>query len=302
MITSFEDFCTWLYVVIDDVWREVAPRMHRPGPAPTSCSDSEVITLAIAAECRGWDQETEALAAWRDYPHLFPRLPERSRFNRRRRALQHGIALVRRVVLRLLDVAADRQCAIDSLPIPVVAFHGAPAATREWAVRGAAYGTVGSKQQTIYGYRLVVLITLGGVILDYELVPADAGEAQAGFELLVEQHDLTGVGDKGFISAPLAEELRATRNVHLLTPRRRNQRQQWPPGVERLLTHHRQIIETVNGQLAEQFHIETNHAHSFDGLCARLHTKLAAHTLCLYLNRVLGLPDWLHVKPLAFPS
>ena len=302
MITRFEDFCTWLYVVVDDVWREVAPRLHRPGPAPTTCSDSEVITMAMAAECRGWDQETEALAHWRSYPHLFPRLPERSRFNRRRRALQRGIALLRRVVLRLLDVAADRQCAIDSLPIPVVHFHGAPAATREWAVHGAAYGTIGSKRETIYGYRLVVLVTLGGVILDYELVPADAGEPQAGFELLSEQHDLTAVGDKGFISAPLAEDLRTTRNVRLLTPRRRNQRQQWPPGVERLLNHHRQIIETVNGQLEEQFHIETNHAHSFDGLCARLHTKLAAHTLCLYLNRLLGAADWRHIKPLALAS
>ncbi|NCC33176.1 MAG: hypothetical protein EOM24_14350 [Chloroflexia bacterium] len=62
----------------------------------------------------------------------------------------------------------------------------------------------------------------------------------------------------------------------------------------------RQIIETVNGQLAEQFGLEQNYAHSFWGLCARLYTKLAAHTLCVSLNRQLGNPEWLQIKHLAF--
>ena len=62
----------------------------------------------------------------------------------------------------------------------------------------------------------------------------------------------------------------------------------------------RQIIETVNDQLKEQFQVEVNHAHTFPGLAARLHTKLAAHTLCLYLNRLLGGTDCLQIKTLAF--
>ncbi|HEU5103152.1 MAG TPA: hypothetical protein VFU22_29225 [Roseiflexaceae bacterium] len=41
---------------------------------------------------------------------------------------------------------------------------------------------------------------------------------------------------------------------------------------------------------------------AFWGLCARLYTKLAAHTLCLYLNRLLGNPDRLRIKALAFPN
>jgi hypothetical protein len=75
-----------------------------------------------------------------------------------------------------------------------------------------------------------------------------------------------------------------------------------PPEVEHLINSVRQIIETVNGQLTEQFNIETNHAHTFWGLCTRLHTKLAAHTLCIYLNRLLGNPNFLQVKALAFPN
>jgi hypothetical protein len=88
----------------------------------------------------------------------------------------------------------------------------------------------------------------------------------------------------------------------LITLPRRNQRRQVSPKTRRLVNHIRQIIETVNGQLTEQLHIEINHARSFWGLCARLYTKLAAHTLCIYLNRLLGNPDWLQIKALAFPN
>jgi len=54
--------------------------------------------------------------------------------------------------------------------------------------------------------------------------------------------------------------------------------------------------------LTEQLHLGRHHAHTFRGLCARLYTKLAAHTLCLYLNRLLGAPDCLQIKALAFPA
>jgi hypothetical protein len=33
-----------------------------------------------------------------------------------------------------------------------------------------------------------------------------------------------------------------------------------------------------------------------------LYTKLTAHTLCIALNRLLGNPDWLRIKRLAFPT
>jgi hypothetical protein len=78
-------------------------------------------------------------------------------------------------------------------------------------------------------------------------------------------------------------------------------RRQVSAAYRRLLNQARQIIETVNGQLAAQFQVETNQAHSVQGLWARLYTKLAAPTLCLYLNRVLGNPDFLQIKHLAFP-
>ena len=300
MITSFEDFCTWMYVVIDDLWIDLAPLRQRPGPDPV-CRDSELITLAIVSECRGWATETDAVAAWQDYRHLFPRLPDRPRFNRRRRNLLGAINLLRQVVLRLLDVAQERPCVLDSLPVPVIRFHLAPTAWRDWAAHGAAFGAAAAGKEWIYGYKLHLLLTLGGVILDFLLVPANTGEALAGGELLWEHEDLTASADQGSVSAPLADLLRSERGITLVAQRRVNQRDPLPPPLRRRLNQARQIVETVTGQLTAQFPIKQHHAHSFWGLAARLHTKLAAHTVCIYLNRLLGKADGLQIKALAFP-
>jgi Transposase DDE domain len=301
MIENFDDFCLWMYAMVDDIWRQIAPLFKRPGPV-AECSDSELMTMALVGECRGWDVETDMLSQWREHRDLFPCIPSQSRFNRRRRALMTAFNVIRQTVLRMLDLAADQDCTIDSLPIPVVKFHLAPSASNDWAAHGVDFGKVPSKKQTIFGFKLHLLVTLNGVILDFDLAPASAADLTVGAELLAEHADLTVFGDKGYISAPLAADLLATRGVHLLTLPRRNQKRQLPPAICHLFNAVRQIIETVNGQLTEQFNIQINHAHTVWGLCTRLLTKLTAHTLCLYLNRILGNPDFLHIKALAFPN
>jgi hypothetical protein len=289
-----------MYVLVDDLCKQIAPLFHRPGPAPL-CSDSELLAMALIGECRGWDIETELLSHFGDYRHLFPVQPTQSRFNRRRRQLMRAFQLLRRCLLPLLDLAQDRQCTIDSLPVPVVQFHLVPGSTGDWDVHGAAFGKVTSKKQTIYGYKLHLLVTFSGVILDFHLAPANACDLHVGVELLSEHTDLLVLGDKAYLSAAEAAELRQQRRICLLTLPRCNQKQQLPPGVARAINSARQIIETVNGQLTEQFHVETNHAHTFWGLCTRLLVKLTAHTLCIYLKRLLGNPQWLRIKALAFP-
>ena len=300
MIADFDDFCLWMYVVIDELWQQLAPLFSRPGPAP-ECSDSELITMAIVGQCRGWDRETDLLSQWRERLDLFPHIPERSRFNRRRRNLMHAINCIRQLVVQLLDVAYDRYCTIDSLPVPVVQFHLVPGASQEWAAHDATFGKVVTKKQTIFGYKLHLLITLNGVILDFILAPAHATDLTVGEELLLGHTDRVVIGDKGYISERLATTLAEVNRLVLLTIPRRNQHRQLPKEVARRLNARRQIIETVNGQLTDQLGLARHHAHTFWGLCARLYTKLAAHTLSIYLNRLLGKVDFLQIKHLAFP-
>jgi hypothetical protein len=301
MINNFSDFCLWNYVTVDDVWKQIAPLFDRPGPEPV-CSDSELISMATIGECRGWNLETEMLSQWREYPQLFPNVPTQSRFNRRRRNLMHAFNLIRKVILKSLDLAHDQQCVIDSLPLPVVQFYLVPGSTGDWKAFDATYGKVPSKKQTIFGFKLHLLITLGGVILDFELAPANINDLEVGFEMLCEHTDLSVLGDKAYISVDKAAELFDHNRIRLLTLPRCNQKVQMPAEQRMFLNGVRQLIETVNHQLSEMFQIETNHAHTFWGLCTRLYSKLAAHTLCIYINRMLGKPDFLQIKSLAFPN
>jgi len=302
MITSFEDLCLWTYVLIDDCWHQLAPLDRRPGPKSV-CSDAELITMALIGECKGWHEETVLLSEWNQYRDLFPHQPARTRFNRRRRLLQGAINEVRRLLLVSLDFAQDRQCVIDSLPIPVIRFHLVPKAAKTyWQTHGACFGKVPSKSITIFGYKLYLLVTQNGVILDFVLAPANVMELQAGVELLDEHTDLQVRGDKAFLSAPMQERLLVENRLQVLTVPRANQRVQLPAAHVRAFNAARQIIETVNSQLTEQFGIEVNHAQSFAGLTARMITKLTAHTLCLSLNRLLGAANVLQIKRLAFPT
>jgi hypothetical protein len=290
-----------MYVLVDDFWQQIAPMFKRPGPAP-QCSDSELITMVLVGECRGWDLETEMLSGWREHGDLFPQVPTQSRFNRRRRNLMQAINLIRQAGLKMMDISLDQQCVIDSLPVAVVQFHLVPGSTGDWPAYGATFGKVPSKKCTIFGYKLHLLVTLNGLILDFELAPANVADLPLGVELLDQHTDLTVYGDKAYISAAVAEALRQSNRLQLLTLPRRNQKTQLPALVRKTFNTARQIIETVNGQLTEQFNLELNHAHTFWGLCTRLYTKLTAHTLCILINRLLGKPDFLQIKALAFPT
>jgi hypothetical protein len=301
MIADFADFCLHVYVLIDDLWPHLAPLCHRPGPAP-GCSDSELLTMALVGECMGWHQDTVWVSEWNRQRALFPRQPSRTRWVRRREQLLPVVHALRRLLLRRCDVAQDRWCVIDSLPVPVVQFHLAPTCSREWACHGAAFGKVPSKKETIFGYKLTLLLTLGGVILDFELAPANVADLRVGEELLSQWAALVVLGDKAYISAPIAHALQERQAVRLLTVPRSNQKQQVSAAYRHRHNAARAVIETVNGQLSQQFGLEHNHAHSFAGLCTRLYTKLTAHTVCISLNRHLGNADFLQIKQLAFPN
>src|SRR5918997_2989754 len=75
MIADFDDFSLWVYYIVDDICQQVRACLTRPGPAPTTCSDSELLAMAIIGECRGHDMETELLSFWSAHRDLFPPCP-----------------------------------------------------------------------------------------------------------------------------------------------------------------------------------------------------------------------------------
>jgi IS5 family transposase len=308
IVADFADFCLYLYVLIDDLWDDL-PAWVKPRGQRSACSNSELLTMLVVEECMGWDEETVAISQWHEHRALFPHLPHRTRLNRRRHRLTDALTLIRQHLLTVLDFARDRQCVIDSMPVPVIGFPLVPgaASAAHWREHGADYGRVTTKKQTgalwaAFGYKLHLLITLNGVIRDFVLAPASANDVAVAPELLGSHHDLTVFGDKGYISAPLVTALRAERQITLATPLRRNQKSVRDPAFVRLLNGFRQMIETVNNQLTDQLRMGRNYAHTFAGLRARIESKLTAHTACIYINRLLGKADALQIKALAFPN
>ena len=293
MIENFVDRCTYVYAVTDEVYRwAVAPYDTRPGPR-SGVSDSELLAVSIVAELVGLDAETRCLAYLRrNHPALFPLLPERSRYHRRRRQLAEATNRIRgAVVARLWGVLEEEgrdRCAIDSVPVPAVGFHHARHDHRWYGE--AEYGRVASKQQTVYGCKLPLLVSACGLVLDFALVAANEADSTLAEQLLIDKTGLTVLGDKGYIDGPLHQLLAARNRVTVLTPRRKNQQAQLSAALTRAINQARQIIETVNSQLVGQCHLQRNRAKSVWGLATRVQAKLAAHTLGLYLNYRLGRP------------
>ncbi len=248
MIQTFEDLCTYVYVTVDElVQTSVQPHDHRPGPRSTF-SDSEMITLSLVAEIVGLDDETVFLAyVDRNHRALFPLLPERSRYNRRRRALGEAINTIRRSLLSwllaLLPPDERPLCVLDSLPIAVVGFHHARGQHRWYG--WATYGYNATKKQMIYGFKLHLLTTADGIITDFALAPAHLSDGSFTDQLLREKAELVVLGDKAYINALVQGELHEMHGVRLLTPHRSNQHQHLPEGVTRLVSPFRQIIETI---------------------------------------------------------
>lgn len=92
-------------------------------------------------------------------------------------------------------MAQDHQAVIDSLPVPAVRFYLVPSSTGDWAAHGARFGKVAPKQQTIFGYKLHLSVTLGGVILDFVLAPANVADLDVGYEMLSEHTGLSRLPD-----------------------------------------------------------------------------------------------------------
>lgn len=293
MLGDSVDLCTYVYVVTDEAYqRAVAPYDARPGPR-SGFTDSELLTVRIVAELVGLDAETRCLAYLRrNHPALFPRLPARSRYNRRRRQLAEATNRLRGAVMGrlwwVLEAEGADLRAIDSVPVPAVGFHHARHDHRWYGE--AAYGRVASKKQTIYGFTLHLLVSASGRILDFALVAANEADGTLAEQLLIDKAGLTVLGDKGYVNGPLHQLLARRNGVTLRTPRRKNQKQQLPEALTRAINEARQIVETVNSQLVNHFALRRNRAKSVCGLATRVAAKRAAHTLGLYLNYRAGRP------------
>ena len=247
--------------------------------------------MILIAECKGWDIETQLLSEFSQHPKLFPILPSQTRFNRRRRNLGTIINRIRQILLSDIEGGSEKLCVIDSLPIPVIQFHLAPSSSNDWSCYGANYGWVESRKQTIFDYKLHLLVTASGVIVDFELAPASATDLSVGYELLSEHQNKQVIGDKAYIGTQVKDQLAQMNHIHLITLPRRNQKQLISKETKRWINETRQIVETVNGQLTQQ----SNEPFSIVAKCESV-------AFCDKLARIRVITGFPPIFPIQFPS
>lgn len=287
---DLETLLTTIYVLVDD-WYEAegqAMLKGKPGTKP-AFKDSEVITLMLAADLVPFPGETQFLAFIRaNYRDMFPHLLDQSQFNRRARALRLLVEQLRRHWVIALGVGHETQFLLDTKPVPVVGYRRSK--RRSDFAGSADYGYCASRKLHYFGYKLVMLTTLDGLPVVYDLVPASTDEHLAAEVVLPALTQAQVFGDKGFLGAAWQAQVRAQTGNHVYTPKRRNQHLQNPPAFDQLLCNLRERIEGTFHEIQNTGrHLERLLAKTVVGLCTRLIAKMTSHALKRLLRQHFGI-------------
>jgi len=304
-IENLEDLATTIFVILDDLYHATAPMeiQRRKNKDTAVMSDSEVLAIGVLGDMLEIDSEN-ALVSFvkKNLKSLFPRMCERSRFNRLRRNLS---SVTEQIWLKLNGLMAwteDDLRIIDSFPLQVCAFGRAGFRKSRFCGEEAGYGYCASKKETFFGYRVHAMCTQNGYITDFLITPAATDDRTAVWELVENYHrHLALVGDKGYISPILARDLMTEKAIQLFALKKNNAKNQDPKWLRRAVFKIRRRIETSFSQLARQFRAESTLAKAFWGLRTRLVSKFLAFNLGFFINSICGRQDRLaHIKGLVF--
>ena len=276
---------------------------HRPGRNPDT-PDTTILTIGWLLEYIGAACEHSGYKRLKaELKTVFPCLPERSRFNRRRRNLSGASEVIRRTLTQFLP--QSDVFIVDSFPMPICDFSRAKASRSDlkWAdATGtlATYGYCATKGLgTFLGFRGHLITTVdGGFPVDFAIASADIDDREVLPVLCHRGRYPIVLGDKGYISESLQAELLEIENTCLLPTLRRNQQHQYSESFRKLQVRLRRRIETTIGQLTEQFCVSRVRARTQWGLQTRMSNKMGACLLGAFLNQCLGRP-LMHLKDLV---
>ena len=170
---------------------------------------------------------------------------------------------------------SNRIAIIDSSPLPLCQ----PVRNHRVAVfKGLAdIGYNASKHLWFYGFKVHMLVTLSGYILNDVVTPASVHDIKVVYELLEGYKRSVILGDLGYLSSELKKDLEQL-GYHLWTPFRQNmvgaeEHNDWKVMAMR------QTIETRFSELCRLFDIEHTLARSLAGLQLRMEQIILAHNL-----------------------
>jgi hypothetical protein len=302
---DIEDLLSDSFIIIDELYKQYVDKSvsNRPGPK-SKFSDSEVLAISWVGEIFSIDSEN----AWynfvvKHFTYLFHHMPERSRFNRRRRNLWNVTDTIRQKILKNLPYGDI--LIIDSLPVPICDFkraHFSKSPLKSEYINGlrATYGHCATKGLGTYlGFKVHLIISQQGLPLTFVVSNADVDDRDVLPFMIADFLNTIIIGDKGYISEALRQELHDDYGISLLTQKRSNQKDTNTRYVRKTINRLRKRVEVTNNQLDDQFNLSKVRARSHWGFLTRVCDKFAGFTLGAFLNLTIGRP-MLALKDLAF--
>lgn len=297
----FSDLMTIIYVLVDDWYQSSGYGVVQgtPGPLP-ALAPSEVLTILLAMDAVPIPSESGFLAFLRaNHGDLFPRLPHQSQFNRHARRVAGLLEALRQAWLASWATSAQPQVILDTKPIPVIGYTR-PKQHSDFVSSGS-YGYCACRKLHYFGYKLVMLTTLDGIPVVYDLVPAHTDERAAAMEVLDRVQDCDIWADKGFVGMDWQAMVRATTGNRVWTPKRRNQTRN-PVAFDRLLGQVRERIEGTFHELQNTGrNLERLLAKTVEGLVVRLASKVT-HLVLKHLLRARYGIDILTFTSVDYPT
>jgi Transposase DDE domain len=279
-LVDMETLFTVVYMVVDD-WVKQHPRQ---GPGRKAVfSDSEVLTLVLMMDFIPYPSERQYLAFIRaNHLSLFPKLLDQSQFNIRARGLRYSLEQLRNSWLKRLLPELLECLLLDTKPIPVLSYKRNK--RHSDFLGSATYGVCVSRKLKYFGYKLVLLCSLQGDSVYYDLVPANTDERDAAEQVFQRFEHLDILADKGFISEVWQAE-QTRQGIFVWTAKRENQAQNLA-AFDAMIASYRQRIEGVFNELQNLGkNLERLFAKTVVGLCTRLTALIASHTLKTFLRR-----------------
>jgi hypothetical protein len=260
---------------------------ERPRNAKRTVTDAEVVTLSVAQALMGIPSDERFLrVARKRLAHLFPVLPKRPGFHKRRARLADTLEAMIGQFASESPGFHDDLVLVDSTPVECA--RSIETTRRSQLADAADYGYCTSHSRYFWGFRLHALFGLDGTPRALALTSPKASERDVCLQLLERvQRDghLTVVGDKGYAGRAF-EHAAAELDATVCRPRRKDEPDQGPH-----LAPIRQRIESIFQTCKDLLTLEHHGARTLHGLRTRINTRFLTLATAISLNHRLGRPS-----------
>lgn len=290
MVADLELLLTVVYCIADDF----LPR--RAGNARRRVSDAEIVTLCLAQAIMGIPSDYRFVAvAGKRLRHLFPVIPTRDAFHKRRLRLSGQIEALIAHFARQSPGFFDDLLLVDSTPVECARSRetvkrGGASSLAEALTDAADYGYCASHSRHFFGFRLHALFAEDGTPRALALTSPKIDEKLVCLKLVARCERAPGqtlilIGDKNFRGKDFETEL-ATLHARIMRPRRKDE-----PGKGPHLAPIRQRIESIFWTCKDILTLERHGARTLRNLRVRLAARFAALAAAIMLNHQLGRPS-----------